>query len=305
MMNFHKLSSRLRFLMSENANADFENLLPTGDYAGLLIFIRGTNNNGQTLTHADLPEFGINIGGRSAQRGTGTVYNKLMNYYFGSVESTSVANGAIGLCVFIPFFHPSMPSALHVNPGDKVSLKYQTPTNYATKVSSATVRVYGIRSDDVEKYELRFLPGNIDASGATTKVERLAQKNIKEILLNSSVVSRAVVRREGVVKTDANYADLLGATALFANVETASQADWAHISAGENPDDFVSDDTEIELDFSGSGTANIQVLSIGFDNERYQQTNSQKAAQVQKRLERVAPPDALPVLVEETRKTAV
>lgn len=304
MNDFSILSARKKFLLSEDAAGDFERILPPGVLAGLYIVIRGTNNSGQTLTHADLPEITINDGGRTDQRWTGALLKQYNNQKFGAVESTSTAAGAIGLAMFVPFFLPGLKSAKHIRSGDKVSLLYRAPSTYATKVANATVRVYGILSNEPEKYTLRSLPANITAAGATTKTEVLPQLNINQILLTSTVVDRVVYRREGKEISVANYADLISATAMFSRIETVADVTHLSIVAGENPTDFVAETTELELDFSGAGTATIQTISVAFNGERFNETVAQRASEVQKRIEQVAPKDALPVLLAETRKTA-
>lgn len=288
-------AEKLTFLTAKNGSTQFEKEFIPGLWSGVYAQIDGTNNSGQTASHADF-EFHINVNGRQIMRLNGAFIKELNNQMLGSVLETSVANGTLALAFFIPFSFAGVDNSLHVRPGDTVTVTYVPGSTYATEVASATVTVYLVQGDAPQRYIPTLLSNNQTVSAAATIREPLPFKNIKEVWVNGTYITRLLAHRDGEIKANGTYSHLLAFTSITSAIEGA-QATYVHLNFGDAINDFLSENVDLELTFSQADTATIYVLGFDFNEADYQASVATKRNEVSKRVARSADAGkALPIL---------
>lgn len=273
----------MKFIGSLTQTTNWEKEIPAGIYKGIHLRFSGTNLSGQTMAIGDIGTLTFSINGQQTHFVPTGALADILNQWHGYVESSSTAGSSFAFGLFLPFEFPGFKNGLHVSPGDNAFIGLQVASAVATKVSSWTIEINGVYSNELENYILKMLPANQSYSGAITLKERIPNENILSVYVYSTTVTRVALDRDGEQLHECSYNALISETSLRRSVED-SAITYGELLCGEQVSDMLSDDVQLQLTTSGSGTATVVYVAVGFDRKRRSQSVQQKISKVSARL---------------------
>ena len=257
----------MKFALSKTTLQNWEERLPAGLYKGIHLRFSGTNTTGNALSVGDIGNLTVTLNGEMIMFIPTGFLSELNNQLYGYAESSSTTGGSFAFGLFIPFSYPGFPSGLHVKPDDDLFLGLQVGSNVSTYVSSWTIEVNMVETNEPEKYIMKILPANESHGGSGTFKKRIPNKNVFEVYVNGANISRVTVERDGELLHEADYNSLISETSLKRRVE-GSLVSYVALTLGDQVSDLLSDTVDIQYTLSAGDTVYIQYIAFDFNPER-------------------------------------
>lgn len=160
----------------------FTNRFDNDAYAGIIYYVAATKA-GSVIAEDVMGRIRVNYGGDDIVNAPHSVLSKWCDLLYGKPRSTTGAAGVTSYYgAFIPFFHPSLPNAIHKEEGEGLNFYIEKAQ---VAVDSATCYVYGVIDDGVEElYVPRFVTLSGTASAGTQKL-LIDMPNIASVMLTA------------------------------------------------------------------------------------------------------------------------
>lgn len=279
----------LKFIKSGDAKGTRVDIdLPAGRWAFLKLTITGTSDTAQTAT-ADIGEYRLERNGREIHGADLLFTHQYADLKGGHPTLVAPTAGATRITTFIPFGLFGVPNTLDIASKEECDLELRFNSNLSTIFGSnaVTYTLQGYSAPSIpERYELNISKQNISASGASREKEVLNRQNIASLYLRDagSVVDRIQYVADGEViednVTDDDLRDISNFLNQVESAQTLAEINMVNTSIVEAQNKF----SELEANFTGSGTLDVVVMSINYGSPAVGRSQSAVEARLREKV---------------------
>ena len=159
----------------------YTNRFDDDSYVGIIFYVKG-QKSGSVITSGVVGNIRVNYAGDDIVNAPYSVLSKYADLLFGKPKSSQGTSGNPSYYgCFIPFYHPSLPNAIHKETNESLGFYIDKAQE---SVDTAVCYVYGVIDDLPELYVPRLVAYTETAGTGTLKI-LLDQPNITSIMLTA------------------------------------------------------------------------------------------------------------------------
>lgn len=248
-------------------------------YCGILYYATG-QKAATVITEAMMGRVRVNYNGDDIVNAPHSDLRKYCDLLFGKPKNSQGAAGDTSYYgAFIPFYHPSLPNAIHKDPGENLDFYIDASQE---SVTTAVCYVYGVIDDVPELYVPRLVSLSGTAAAGTQKI-LIEQSNIASIMMTAPATTDPTLVQM-LVGNDLVYSGSWQILEDFSNVMARIEATALDVIYLENVQkgnisEALNDQATL-LITGGSGAFNYMFLSLKFNAVKTLRSNNKVISQV-------------------------
>lgn len=234
-------------------------------YAGILYYVKAQKSGG-VITEGVMGRIRVNYNGDDIVNAPHTDLRKYCDLLYGKPknETAGITGDPSYYGAFIPFYHPSLPNAIHKEPGENLDFYIEAAQE---SVDSATCYVYGVIDDVPEVYVPRLISLTGTAATGTQKL-LIDFPNIASVMLTEPEFSEPTLVQL-LINNELIYSGSWQILEDFSNVmarieATALDVIYLDIVQKGQISEALNDEATL-LITGGSGSFNYLINSLKFN----------------------------------------
>jgi hypothetical protein len=260
----------MRFIASDSILTQRHTVeVPAGQYEEFLIFIKGTNNAGETVTLGNMNNLRLNRNGHDFINANFDNLATLSDLHAGMIAATSGAGAAFEHAFHVPCYvgnKNEFPNVLNVADEDVVKFHLDFGA-LAVPVANGAFYIYGVIKSGVENYLPIIAQDSIVLAAAGAYQKRKAPiVNVHSAYFFPSTaanLAKVTVERDDIVIEDSNY----DALQVYTNISNRKEANalelgQAKLSLAERADELLSESIYV-TPLSQTGAVTVEIIYTG------------------------------------------
>lgn len=277
---------RLRFIDELNINGvqAHTNKFDDDSYVGLLLRIKADNTAGDNVDEDNAPRIRLNFRGDDIVNALWTNLRILCDLEYGRPEMAAAGETWQG-GIYIPFYHPELPNAIHKRSGD--NMDFYAAAFGAACAEFCIIQVYGVLDDVTEFYVPKLIDYTETAAAGQQKIT-IEQDNIAQVLIYEPATTvqtllQLLVDNELMYSSD--WANLTNLSNIIARIEAAALGVIVFDMVTKFQISEALSDEAVILSTGGSGAYYYMVQSLIFNPDITVMTGKKVADKINYRLQ--------------------